>query len=260
MDFLNSLTAVIGPYTGSVFAILAIFTRMSTFIFIVPTLGERTLSTRSRLVAALMLTWLMLPGVLAGPLPQMTTLGAAMAVFGKEAIFGAFLGLSLRLAIFILQIVGNIVSQSMSISQPLGEGIATEPNTTLSTAFMLAGVTLLVTLDFHIEAFGILQQSYNVFPLGTSPNFDQFAYDLTQKVVGVFRISLSLAFPFVLLNFIYNLLLGFVNRAMPQLLVSFVGMPAMIGIGLILLSLSIGAILTLWLGHMRDYSNAIFGF
>jgi flagellar biosynthetic protein FliR len=260
MEFLDSLALVVGPYMGSVFAILAVFTRMSAFLIIVPTFGERTLSTRSRLLAAFMLTWLMLPGVLASPLPEMSTLGGATLVFAKEATFGAFLGLMLRLFIFILQVVGNIVSQSMSISQPLGEGIATEPNTTLSTAFMLAGVTLLVTLDFHIEAFRILQDSYKVFPLGSSPDLDGFAYSLTHKAVDVFRISLSLAFPFVLLNFIYNLLLGFVNRAMPQLLVSFVGMPAMIGIGMVLLSLSIGAIMTLWLGHMRDHSTSLLGF
>jgi flagellar biosynthetic protein FliR len=259
MEFLESLSAVMGPYMGSVFAILAIFTRMSAFVILVPTLGERTLSARSRLLVSFMLTWLMLPVILAMPLPDMSTLGGVVLVFAKEATFGAFLGLMLRLFIFILQIVGNIVSQSMSISQPLGEGIATEPNPTLSTAFMLAGVTLLVTLDFHIDAFGILQDSYKVFPLGSSPDLDGFAYSLTNKAVDVFRISLSLAFPFVLLNFIYNLLLGFVNRAMPQLLVSFVGMPAMIGIGMVLLSLSIATIMTLWLGHMRESTSSLLG-
>ncbi len=259
MGFLNDLAIIMSPYMGSVFAIMAIFTRMSVFLFLVPTLGERTLSSRTRLIVALMLTWLLLPSVLINGGPDMSTMSLAVAVILKEAVFGAFMGLFLRLMIFILQIVGNIVSQSMSISQPLGEGIATEPNPTLSSAFMLAGVTLLVTLDFHIEAFGLLRESYSVFPLGSTPNFDSFAYDLTHKVVTVFKISLSLSFPFVLLNFIYNLLLGFVNRAMPQLLVSFVGMPAMIGIGMILLALSIATIMTLWVSHFETHTFGIFG-
>ena len=76
----------------------------------------------------------------------------------------------------------------------------------------------------------------------------------------LFKITLSLAFPFLLLNFIYNLLLGFVNRAMPQLLVSFVGMPAMIGIGMILLAISFGTILLLWVGHTEDQALSLFGF
>lgn len=260
MEFLDDLAQVMMPFMGSIFAVVAIFTRMSTFLFLVPTLGERTVSTRLRLVVALMLAFLIIPNVLATGAPPMPTLGSAVAIFAKEAVFGAFLGLSLRLTIFILQVLGNIVSQMMSISQPLGEGISTEPNTTLSTAFMLAGVTLLVTLDFHVEAVGILQRSYDVFPLGMRPDFDQLAYSLTDTAVQVFKISLSLSFPFLLLNFIYNLLLGFVNRAMPQLLVSFVGMPAMIGIGMILLSLSIGIMMTLWVGHMQAHSNSFLGF
>jgi len=40
--------------------------------------------------------------------------------------------------VFGLQIVGNIVAQSLSLSQVLGEGIATEPNTTISTILMLS--------------------------------------------------------------------------------------------------------------------------
>lgn len=259
MEFLGDLANAMGPYMGSVFLILAVFARMSIFLLLVPTFGERTISTRSRLVAALMLTWLLLPTVLIGTRPDMSSLSLVMVVFLKESIFGAFLGLSLRLMIFILQIAGNIISQMMSISQPLGEGIATEPNPTLSSAFMLAGVTLLVTLDFHIEAFRLIRQSYDVFPLGAAPDVDAFAYQLTMTVTKLFKITLSLAFPFLLLNFIYNLLLGFVNRAMPQLLVSFVGMPAMIGIGMILLAISFGTILLLWVGHTEDQALSLFG-
>lgn len=259
MEFLESLSVVMSPYMASIFAIMAIFTRMSVFLFLVPTLGERTLSSRTRLVVAMMLTWLLLPSVLVGGGPDMSTMSLALAVIAKEGIYGAFMGLFLRLMVFTLQIVGNIVSQSMSISQPLGEGIATEPNPTLSSAFMLAAVTLLVTWDFHIEAFGLFRQSYEAFPLGSTPDFDNFAYSLTHKAVTMFKIALSLAFPFVLLNFIYNLLLGFVNRAMPQLLVSFVGMPAMIGIGMILLALSISMMMTLWLNHFQSHVSGVFG-
>lgn len=247
MEFLDGFTAVITPFMDSLFAIMAIFTRMSVFMFLVPTIGERTISPRIRIGVAILLTWLMLPVVLTQPVP-ITQLSDAVALISKEAVFGFFFGFALRLMTIGLQVTGNIISQAMSISQPLGEGIATEPNTTLSNFLMLAGITLLITLNFHIEAFSILIRSYDVFPLGAVPDFNNFAYDLTDKAVNLFRWSLSLAFPFILLNFIYNLLLGFVNRAMPQLLVSFVGMPAIIGIGLLLLAVSVTTILTLWLG------------
>lgn len=258
-DWLSITSEALLPYAGYVFVIAAIFTRLSIFIFLVPSIGERTINMRVRITLALAVTWMMLPGILASPLPHVTQMSTAILLIVKNATVGFFLGFSLRLLVFVLQILGNIASQSMSISQPLGEGIATEPNTTLSTVFMLAGTTLLVTLDFHITAFGLLYDSYAVMPLDFRFDIDGAAYDLTQRAVDVFRISLSLAFPFVLLNFIYNLLLGFVNRAMPQLLVSFVGMPAIIGVGMILLAITAATILQVWMGYAAEQSRS-FGF
>ena len=177
----------------------------------------------------------------------------------QAAAYGAFLGFAFRLTIFVLQVLGNIASQALSISQPLGQGITMEPNTTISTMLMMVGVTLLMTADFHVEAFGILYKSYEVFPLGSTPDFDRMAYMLTQKAMGIFEISVTLAFPFILLNFVYNLLLGFVNRAMPQLLVSFVGMPAITGVGMVLLAIAAGTLLIAWMKYFVVYSNQLIG-
>jgi len=116
--------------------------------------------------------------------------------------------------------VGNVVSQALSISQVLGEGIATEPNTTISTLLMMAGVTLLVTMGVHIEAIAILVKSFDMFPLGRAPNLDGMAYWLTHKGADAISMGITLALPFIVLNFVYNAILGFLNRAMPQLMVS----------------------------------------
>ena len=51
---------------------------------------------------------------------------------------------------------------------------------------------------------------------------------------------------FVVAALLYNLALGAINRAMPQLMVSFVGAPALTLGGLALLALSAPVILTVW--------------
>jgi flagellar biosynthesis protein FliR len=42
------------------------------------------------------------------------------------------------------------------------------------------------------------------------------------------------------------------------LLVSFVGMPAIIGLGLVALAISAGGILILWVSHFQDFSRGMF--
>lgn len=257
MDFLNPYSDVILANYGLIVPIMAVFVRMSVFIYLLPGIGETVVPQRVRLSAALLLTLMMMP--LLTPtveIPDMT-IASGTALMAKEGFYGFILGFSFRLMVFCLQILGNIMSQALSISQVLGEGIATEPNTTISTLLMMVGVTLLVTLDLHVEAVGVFYRSYETFPLGTMPNADNVAYWMTNKSMDVFAFGVTLALPFIILNFVYNLMLGFLNRAMPQLMVSFVGMPAITGAGLFLLVVSTGTILTHWL---RVYTTTFNGY
>ena len=66
-------------------------------------------------------------------------------------------------------------------------------------------------------------------------------------------LAFGLAMPFVIASLIYNLALGVINRAMPQLMVAFVGAPAITFAGLFLLFAGAPLILSVW-------SDALFAF
>ncbi len=55
-----------------------------------------------------------------------------------------------------------------------------------------------------------------------------------------------MAAPFTIAAFVYNLALGVINRAMPQLMVTFVGAPAITLGGLVLLLISAPIMLGVW--------------
>jgi flagellar biosynthetic protein FliR len=56
----------------------------------------------------------------------------------------------------------------------------------------------------------------------------------------------------MVLNFAFYVLLGLLNRAMPQLMVTFVGLPAITLGGLILLMLTAASLLTAWAARMGE--------
>lgn len=257
MEFLTNSSDLIIANAAYVVPVVAIFTRLSIFIFMLPGLGEVAIPVRVRLSVAFLLTWIMTPLIVPNFGAETITIAGSAALILKEALHGFFLGFAFRAMMFGLQITGSIVSQSMSLSQIFGEGITTEPNTTLSTLFMLSGTTLALTMDLHLMAIGVFVGSFQTFPLGQIANTDITAYWAAEKFAGVFSFSLALALPFMLLNFVYNLILGFLNRAMPQLMVSFVGMPAITGAGLFLLVLSAGSILLIW---AREYFRSFESF
>jgi flagellar biosynthesis protein FliR len=57
---------------------------------------------------------------------------------------------------------------------------------------------------------------------------------------------MSLAAPFLIASLLYNLALGVINKAMPQLMVAFVGAPAITWGGLVLLLVTTPFVLPVW--------------
>jgi flagellar biosynthetic protein FliR len=187
--------------------------------------------------------------------PQVPTGVPLVVLLFGEAFAGFALGFLTRLTLFILSMVGAIVAQSLSLSQIFGAGISEDSNTTISTVLTIAGATLFVTTGLHVLTIELFVETYRLFPAGTV-----FADNATGRVAehlievsgGAIAFSVSLALPFLLMNLAYNVLLGVLNRAMPQLMVTFVGMPAITLTGLVLLTIGIGGVLTLWLDIAGD--------
>ena len=76
---------------------------------------------------------------------------------------------------------------------------------------------------------------------------------------GPFICLFAIAAPFVIAAMIYNIALGAINRAMPQLLVSFVGAPAITFGGIALLFLAAPIMLAKWLDVLHRFLANPFG-
>ncbi len=245
--------AQLAPYT--VVPLMALFTRLSLLFFLLPAIGTRIIPVQVRLMAAMAVTLLLFP--LVGDRLVVGD-GSLLVLLLGEAFVGFYLGFSLRVMIFVLGLVGAIVAQSLSLSQIFGAGISEDSNTTISTILTMAAATIFLTLGLHISALELLVQSYDIFEPGLvfADNSLGFAAEKAVEACAKgFALAFSLAAPFLLLNLAYNMLLGVLNRAMPQLMVTFVGMPAITLTGLFLFAAAVVATLTLW----RDLMIAAFG-
>ena len=251
--FLSSLGAVAGPVSVLVLPAAAVFTRVSLLVFLLPGLGARAVPVRVRLAAALAVTLVLLPAA-APRVPD----AHIVPLLAGEALAGAYLALAFRVLLFVLSIAGTVISQAMSLSQVLGAALTEAPDTTVATLLSVAGATLFLTAGLHIEAIGVLLRSYESLPpaaLGDAT--PEMAQRLLRGFADGLALGLSLALPFVLMNLAYNALLGLMNKAMPQLMVTFVGMPAITFAGLCLLAAGVGAILTVWLGQGAGLTRAM---
>jgi flagellar biosynthetic protein FliR len=111
----------------------------------------------------------------------------------------------------------------------------------------MAGIALVVLSGLHVHMVSAFLQSYDLLPFGRWPNAPDLADWGVSRVSASFALAFSLSAPFLIASLLYNVALGVINKAMPQLMVAFVGAPALTWGGLGLLMLVTPAILTAWL-------------
>ena len=138
-----------------------------------------------------------------------------------------------------------MAAQSISLSQLFG-GTTGEPQPAVGELLTLAGLALAVHLGLHVKLVQIFISSYEVFPPGAFPSADLMQQWQLGGIARAFALAFSLAAPFVIAGLIYNIALGAINRAMPQLMVAFVGAPALTLGGLTLLMIALPTALMIW--------------
>lgn len=230
---------------------IALIARLSAMMFFMPGIGEVGVSVRIRIAVVLALTAALFPIVVPGNLVRVATMDIVPLLLFESTI-GFALGFTFRVLIYTLTIAGTIVAQSTSLSQLFSPTLVAEPNTSVSMLLIMAGSALFVTLDFHTASVGLLYRSYELFPMGELPASDALAKWGLERTTGAFTLAAALALPFLLINFLYNLVLGLINQAMPQMMVTFIGVPANVLAGLGILALAITTMLTVWLGAVQD--------
>ncbi|MFA3919247.1 flagellar biosynthetic protein FliR [Ruegeria hyattellae] len=222
--------------------LLMVFLRVGAAVSLFPAFGERSLPARIKLTIALVFTLIVAP---ATPGPGVLSFPQILSIGGAEILTGLVFGIALRLLVLALQTAGSIAAQATSLSQILG-GMAAEPMPAMGHVLVLSGITLAVVLGLHVLVAEYLIQSYALLPTGSVIAAQDIASWGTGQVARMFSLALSLAAPFVIASLVYNLALGAINRAMPQLMVAFVGAPFITFGGLFLLFAGAPLLLTLW--------------
>jgi flagellar biosynthetic protein FliR len=234
----------------------AVFLRVGAAMALFPAFGERAIPERVRLALALSFTIIIAPAV-AEPVVQALG-GGFIRLLLSEVMAGLAIGAVVRLFVLALQMAGTIAAQATSLSQILGFAMA-DPQPAMGQILWLAGLTLAVMAGLHLRLAELLISSYGAFPPGELPGAALLAHWGTGHAAEVFALAFTLAAPFVIASLIYNVALGVINRAMPQLMVAFVGAPAITAGGLLLLLASAPILLSVWLRTLELFLSHPFG-
>lgn len=248
-ELLAILTQLSGLGAGMIWTATVVFFRVGTAMALLPAFGEQSVPQRVRLVLALAFTAVVAPTV-GSQIPQ-PELGFALPLL-VEVVAGLMLGIGMRLFVLALQMAGTIAAQAMSLSQLFG-GAGPEPQPAVANLLVMGGLALAVVAGLHVRIAQLLILSYEMLPPGRLPVAADLARWGVFQISRAFSLAFSLAAPFTIAALLYNIALGVINRAMPTLMVSFVGAPALTIGGLILLAIVAPAALGIWLEGLHGF-------
>ncbi len=254
-DLFELLTVLTGLGQDMLWTGFIVLLRVGAVMALLPAFGEQAVPQRVKLVLALAFTAITAPAVASDVAPFRGMLALPLAT---EVVAGLVVGLGLRLCIFALQIAGAMAAQATSLSQ-LFAGSGAEPQAAIGHLLLMAGLALAVAGGLHVRAAELIILSYDVMPAGQMPGAADLADWGLARIAHAFALGFSLAAPFTIASLIYNLAIGVINRAMPQLMVSLVGAPALTLGGLVLLAIAAPLALVIWQADLAAHYANPFG-
>ena len=232
--------ALIPGGDAALFHAILVFVRVAAIVGLAPAFGEQFIPLRIRLSLALGFAAVVLPAV-----PQSSDRDFGPIEILSEALIGLAFGLLLRLAVFAIRIAGSIAAQSVSLTH-LAAGADAEPLPSFGQVVLLGALTLAVISGLPEAFAAFLIQSYDAVPIATHGAFSAIGQIALHDAGAVLARAFSFALPFLVIGLVYNVGLGAINRAMPTLMVSLVGAPAISLAALGLLSVLAPVMVDLW--------------
>lgn len=237
---------------------IIVFLRVGAAMAVLPAFGEQAVPQRVRLGLALGFTAIVAPAVAQQLEPMTRDQSILSLLLATEVLAGLALGIGLRLFVLALQMAGSIAAQATSLSQVFG-GAGIEPQPAIGHLLVFGGLALAVMSGLHVRVAEVIIMSYDILAPGQFPDAGMLSNWGVSRVAHAFTLAFILAAPFVIASLIYNVALGVINRAMPQLMVAFVGAPAITAGALVLMFLVMPLMLSVWSDELLQYLQDPFG-
>lgn len=217
-----------------------IFFRVSGIIFLMPFFGSENVPRLIRIGLSLVITFVLVPTLNIAGVALPGDLWSYTAVVFKELVVGMVLGYVAMLVFHGIQFSGDLVGFQMglrigNVIDPMSE----EQISIIGTLQNMLAVLIYLSLFWDHFLFKSLAASFQVIPIAGVVLQQPLIGHLTRMTAEVFVIALKLGAPLLAALFLADVALGFIARTAPQINVFIIGFPVKVGVGILLLGVSL---------------------
>lgn len=245
---------------GLAYAFMLVLARCAGAVALLPGFAEAGVPAMVRAGIAGFLAVLLTPVV--APMVPQGPAGVAgfAAALAAELLVGLWLGFLARLLMLALPIAGDIIAGLLGQSNLIEPDPLLGPQTSaLAQVFGVAAAALVLASGLYALPVAALAGSYRLIGPGALLPAGGGAEQVARVAETSFSLAVRLAAPAILLSVLWNIGIGVAARIAPRVHVYFLGLPAQILLGLMLLAATATALLAVWQDAARAGWSALPG-
>ena len=240
---------------------LFVFFRVGALILFVPVLGSRQGPVSMKIGLILFTSIVIFPLVQARPLPEPQGIFDLAVFLLSDVTIGLGIAYITRLIFAAVQIAGTVVDFQMGLGVVNVIDPQTDTQVSVTAQFHnIVAVLIFLVVDAHhfilqaiVESFFIINPAEINFS-SLTPEYMLYLFS------GTFTTAVKIAAPIMAILFFLSVGLGLVARTVPQMNVFIVGFPLQIGVGLLMVGLSISFFSILVQQQMYELPGKFMGF
>ena len=218
---------------------LFIFFRVGALILFVPVLGSKQIPMTMKVGFILFIAIVIFPLVQNQPLPEPQSIFELAIYLTADVTIGLGIAFIARLIFGAVQVAGTVVDFQMGFGVVNVIDPQTDTQVSVTAQFHnILAILVFLAIDAHhfiiqaiVDSFFIINPAEVSFS-GITPEY------MLHLFSGTFTTAVKIAAPIMAILFFLSVGLGLVARTVPQMNVFIVGFPLQIGVGLVMVGLS----------------------
>jgi flagellar biosynthetic protein FliR len=213
--------------------------RIMALIAASPLFGNSAVPVRIKLSLGILLAIIVAPAVPAGPAADPLSL-AGLLILAQEMLVGLAMGFTIRIIFAAVEMAGEISSLTMGLGFATFFDPATQGRSSAISQFLsLVATMAFLAVNAHLVLLAALVESFSSLPISATPIYGGGFKQLADWGGKIFSTGVQLSLPIVAALLITNVALGILTRAAPQLNLFGIGFPITLGVGLLVIAMTL---------------------
>lgn len=238
---------------------LFIFIRVTAVFVTAPLFSNKAFPSMAKIALALVISYLIFTFINKDSIQLEITLSFIFTNVIKEILTGVILGFSVALVFFAISFAGTIIGFDigMAMAQVLNPTEETNNNVLGEYLYILA-ILILILINGHHYIIRSITYSFTIVPIGAyTLNTEVFDF-IVKMGASVFVLAVKIASPILVSFFLVHLAEGIMARVIPQMQVFFVTYPLKIGLGIVMLMVTIPLYVYLIKNLLHSYEDKLY--